>query len=87
VSSRQPHSAPATTRYLGVPVDPRYLCGGGYADNYVGNLCTASIALEGGYEPGAWWEYQRPGPFAPEVEPALVTTALGLAQEFEPAPG
>jgi hypothetical protein len=57
----------------------------GYTNNYAGYLCTASAMQEGGYEPGAWWEYQRPGPFAPQLESILVTTALELAQELGPA--
>jgi hypothetical protein len=54
----------------------------GYANGYVGYLCAASLILEGGYEPGDFPSYLRPGPFAPEVEPALVDTALALAQDL-----
>ena len=40
------------------------------------------MILEGGYEPGDFPSYLRPGPFAPEIEPALVNTALALAQDL-----
>jgi hypothetical protein len=57
----------------------------GYANDYVGYLCAASVITEGGYEPATSWpDYLRPGPFAPEVEPALVDAALTLAQELGP---
>ena len=57
----------------------------GYANDYVGYLCTASAFGEGGYEPAtAYPDYLRPGPFSPEVEAALVSTALGLALELGP---
>lgn len=59
----------------------------GYTNNYVGYLCTATAALEGGYEPGAWPDYQRPGPFALEIEPLLVNAALAVAQELGPFAG
>jgi hypothetical protein len=51
----------------------------GYANGYVGYLCSASVQLEGGYEPGDYPSYLRPGPFAPEIEPALVNAALATA--------
>lgn len=54
----------------------------GYANGYAGYLCAASLILEGGYEPGDFPSYLRPGPFAPEIEPILVNTALALAQEL-----
>jgi neutral ceramidase len=54
----------------------------GYANGYVGYLCSASVQMEGGYEPGDYPSYQRPAAFAPEIEPALVNTALTLAQEM-----
>lgn len=59
----------------------------GYANDYKGYLCSASVITEGGYEPNDWAGYLRPGPFAPEIEQALVTTALALAYELGPAPG
>ena len=51
----------------------------GYANGYVGYLCSASVQLEGGYEPNDYGGYLRPAPFSAEIEPALVTTALSLA--------
>lgn len=58
----------------------------GYANGYVGYLCAASVISEGGYEPAtSFYEYLRPGPFGPEVEPALVNGALEVAEELGPA--
>lgn len=57
----------------------------GYTNGYVGYLCSASVISEGGYEPATSWpDYFRPGPFSAGVEPALVNTALGLAQTMRP---
>jgi len=58
-----------------------------YANGYVGYLPSASAYGEGGYEPAtAYPDYLRPGPFAPEVEAALVDTALGVARTLAPEP-
>ncbi len=52
----------------------------GYANGNSGYLCTAAAIFEGGYEPArAYKYYLRPGPFAPEIEPTLIETALDLA--------
>jgi len=52
----------------------------GYANGNSGYLCTAAAMFEGGYEPArAYKYYLRPGPFAPEIEPTLIQTALDLA--------
>jgi len=56
----------------------------GYTNGYAGYLCPASVSLEGGYEPEAWPDYQRPGPFALEIEPLLVDTAPDLALTLAP---
>lgn len=57
----------------------------GYSNGNVGYLCTALSHSEGGYEPSrAHIGYLRPGPFAPEVEALLVSTALDLAQQLGP---
>lgn len=54
----------------------------GYANGNSGYLCTAAAMFEGGYEPArAYKYYLRPGPFAPEVEPTLIETALDLAMQ------
>lgn len=53
-----------------------------YANGYVGYLASASAVGEGGYEPGSFPEYQRPAPFGPRVEAALVGAALEVAQEL-----
>ena len=54
----------------------------GYANGNSGYLCTASAMFEGGYEPArAYKYYLRPGPFAPEIEPALIQTAVDLARQ------
>ena len=53
----------------------------GYANGNSGYLCTAAAMFEGGYEPArAYKYYLRPGPFAPEIEPTLIQTALDLAK-------
>ncbi len=57
----------------------------GYANGNSGYLCTAASMFEGGYEPGrAYKYYLRPGPFAPEIEPTLIQTALDLARRSVP---
>lgn len=57
----------------------------GYANGNSGYLCTAAAMFEGGYEPaGAYRYYLRPGPFAPEIEPTLIETALELAAQSAP---
>ena len=57
----------------------------GYANGNSGYLCTAAAMFEGGYEPGrAYKYYLRPGPFAPEIEPTLIETALDLAKQSAP---
>ena len=57
----------------------------GYANGNSGYLCTAAAMFEGGYEPArAYKYYLRPGPFAPEIEPTLVQTALDLAMQSSP---
>jgi hypothetical protein len=58
----------------------------GYTNGYAGYLCPASMVLEGGYEPEAWPDYQRPGPFGTELEALLVGAALEAAMEVGPAP-
>ena len=56
----------------------------GYANGNSGYLCTASAMFEGGYEPDrAYKYYLRPGPFAPEIEPTLIQTALDLAMTVQ----
>jgi hypothetical protein len=58
----------------------------GYSNGNVGYLCTALSHSEGGYEPGrAHIGYLRPGPFAPDVEALLISTALALAWQLGPA--
>ena len=57
----------------------------GYANGNSGYLCTATAMFEGGYEPArAYKYYLRPGPFAPEIEPTLIQTALDLAKQSAP---
>lgn len=56
----------------------------GYANAYVGYLCSASVQLEGGYEPNDYTGYLRPGPFSPQIEPILVNAALSIAQSLAP---
>ena len=57
----------------------------GYANGNSGYLCTAAAMFEGGYEPArAYKYYLRPGPFAPEIEPTLIETALDLAKQSAP---
>ena len=57
----------------------------GYANGNSGYLCTAAAMFEGGYEPArAYKYYLRPGPFAPEIEPTLIQTALDLAMQSAP---
>ena len=58
----------------------------GYANDYKGYLCSASVIFEGGYEPNDYAGYRRPGPFVPDIEQALVGTALSLAHTLGPAP-
>ena len=56
----------------------------GYANGNSGYLCTSSAMFEGGYEPArAYKYYLRPGPFAPEIEPTLIQTALDLAMTVQ----
>ena len=56
----------------------------GYANGNSGYLCTAAAMFEGGYEPArAYKYYLRPGPFAPEIEPTLIETALDLAMTLQ----
>ena len=53
----------------------------GYSNGNSGYLCTSSAIQEGGYEPAkAYFYYLHPGPFAPEVEQILTSTALDLAK-------
>jgi hypothetical protein len=59
----------------------------GYANGYVGYLCSASVQLEGGYEPNDYGGYLRPAPFAADIEPALVSTALSIAGSLGHRPG
>jgi len=55
----------------------------GYANDYVGYLCTATSFWEGGYEPvNSHQGYLRPGPFSPETELALVSAALTVASRL-----
>lgn len=57
----------------------------GYTNGNVGYLCTSASMYEGGYEPArSYFEYLRPGPFIPEIEPTLIESALALAQEIGP---
>ena len=57
----------------------------GYSNGNSGYLCTAAAMFEGGYEPArAYKYYLRPGPFAPEIEPTLIQTALDLAMQSAP---
>ena len=59
----------------------------GYANGNSGYLCTAAAMFEGGYEPArAYKYYMRPGPFAPEIEPTLIQTALDLASRVSILP-
>ena len=56
----------------------------GYANGNSGYLCTAAAMFEGGYEPARSYKYYlRPGPFAPEIEPTLIQTALDLAMTVQ----
>ncbi len=57
----------------------------GYSNGNSGYLSTAAAMFEGGYEPArAYKYYLRPGPFAPEIEPTLIQTALDLAIQSAP---
>ena len=59
----------------------------GYANSYVGYLCSASVMTEGGYEPATSYpDYFRPAPFGLGTEPALVQASLSLAQKLGAAP-
>lgn len=55
----------------------------GYANGSAGYLCTAQANAEGGYEPAkAYFNTQRPGPFADDTEAALIEAAAALAQRL-----
>jgi hypothetical protein len=55
----------------------------GYANGSAGYLCTAQANAEGGYESAqAYFNSQRPGPYADDTEAAIVAAAGTLAQRL-----
>ncbi len=55
----------------------------GYANGSAGYLCTAQANAEGGYESAqAYFNSQRPGPYADDTEAAIVAAVGTLAQRL-----
>jgi hypothetical protein len=58
-----------------------------YANDCAGYLPTAAACVEGGFEPNAWHDYYLlPGPYASDVESAVIRAAARLTARGESRP-